>query len=85
MGVAIIPALLTPLFGVVVPATLGLFIVAILTNFFTLKIFDRRPLTDIGLGGGPGTGRNFAMGLVAWGWGGGTDAVRAFAGGSGAI
>jgi uncharacterized protein len=76
MGVAIIPALLTPLFGVVVPATLGLFIVAILTNFFTLKIFDRRPLTDIGLGGGPGTGRNFAIGLLL---GGGAAALMLFA------
>jgi membrane protease YdiL (CAAX protease family) len=66
-GISIIPVLLTPVLGVVVPATVGLFGVAVLTNFLTLKIFDRRALTDIGLGGGRGTGRNFALGLVLGG------------------
>ena len=66
-GISIIPVLLTPVLGVVVPATVGLFGVAVLTNFLTLKIFDRRPLTDIGLGGGRGTGRNFALGLLLGG------------------
>ena len=66
-GISIIPLVLSPLFGVVIPATLGLFFVAVLTNLVTMRIFDRRPLTDIGLGSGRGSGRNFVWGLLLGG------------------
>ena len=64
MGLQVIPFLLAPVFGLVVSATLGLFIIAALANVATMRIFDRRSLTDIGLGNGPGVGRNFAWGLL---------------------
>ena len=67
VGLMIVPALLSPLFGVLVPATMGLFVIALLANFFTMRIFDRRPVTDIGLGSGHGSGRNFALGLLLGG------------------
>lgn len=53
--------------GAAVSATIGLFAVAYLTNVMTMRIFDRRPLSDIGLGGAPGWGRNFAFGLLLGG------------------
>jgi membrane protease YdiL (CAAX protease family) len=64
VGLQVIPFVLVPLFGVVVSATLGLFLIAALANIATMRIFDRGPLTDIGLGGGPGVGKNFAWGLA---------------------
>jgi uncharacterized protein len=68
----ILPILLLPVFGVIVSATLGLFVIALITNFLTMRIFDRRPLTDIGLHSRPGTGKNLAWGLLL---GGGTAAL----------
>jgi uncharacterized protein len=56
--------LLFSIFGGVVAGTFGLFMTGICANFLTMRIFDRRPLTDIGLGNGPGTGRNFLLGVV---------------------
>jgi membrane protease YdiL (CAAX protease family) len=64
VGLQIIPFLLAPLFGLVVSATLGLFIIAALANVVTMRIFDRRSLTDIGLGSDAGVGQNFAWGLL---------------------
>ena len=60
------------LFGVVVAGTFGLFLTGLSANLLTMRIFDRRPLADIGLGGGPGTRRNFLIGILA---GGGTAAA----------
>jgi uncharacterized protein len=62
-----IPGLLFVGFGTVISATIGLFAVAYLTNVMTMRIFDRRPLSDIGLGAGHGTGRNFVIGLLCGG------------------
>ena len=56
--------LLVYTFGVFVAATIGLFTAGLLGNLLTLKIFDARPLTDIGLGGGLGWPRNFILGVV---------------------
>lgn len=67
IGLQIIPLVLAPLFGVVVSATLGLFIMAAVANIATMRIFDRRSLTDIGLGGGAGVGRNFGWGVALGG------------------
>jgi membrane protease YdiL (CAAX protease family) len=66
-GVQIVPLILLPLFGLVVSGTLGLFLLALAANLLTMRIFDRRPLTHIGLDGTPGSGRNFAWGLLLGG------------------
>ncbi len=50
--------------GVVISGTLGVFSAALTSNLLTMRIFDRRPLADVGLGTGRGTGRNFATGLA---------------------
>jgi hypothetical protein len=60
------------LFGVVVAGTFSLFLTGLSANLLTMRIFDRRPLADIGLGGGAGTRRNFLIGILA---GGGTAAA----------
>ncbi len=67
LGLSLIPELLRPIFGMVVSATLGLFILALLVNLLTMRIFDRRPLTDIGLTGSAGSGKNFLWGLILGG------------------
>ena len=59
--------LLFSVFGAVVAGTFGLFMTGLLANFLTMIIFDRRPLADIGLGGGPGTSRNFLLGILSGG------------------
>lgn len=64
VGLQVIPLLLLPLFGMVVSATIGLLAIAILANVLTMRIFDRRPLSDIGLNSTPGSGRNFTWGLA---------------------
>lgn len=60
------------LFGRVVAATIGLFATGIFANTITMRIFDRRPLTDIGMGSGPGSARNFLLGIL---FGGGAAAL----------
>lgn len=52
------------LFGPLVAATIGIFAAAVTTNLLTLRIFDRRPVAEIGLGTGGGAGRNLLCGLV---------------------
>jgi uncharacterized protein len=64
--------LLFSVFGGVVAGTFGLFMTGVFANFLTLRIFDRRSLVDIGLGGGPGALRNFWLGIA---YGGGIAAV----------
>jgi uncharacterized protein len=62
-----VPVLLKPLFGLVIASTIGLFVVAFVTNLLTIRVFDRRPITDIGFGGAHGGGRNFLIGLLCGG------------------
>lgn len=50
----------SPLLG----AGLGIFLTGLVANLLTIQIFDRRPLSDIGLGGGPASARNFVIGLL---------------------
>lgn len=64
VGLQIIPLLLLPIFGIVVAGTLGMFLIALLANLLTMRIFDRRPITDIGLGSSSGSGKNFGWGLL---------------------
>lgn len=52
------------LFGVVVAATIGLFASGLLANFLTMRIFDRRPLSDIGIRGGRASRTNLLMGIL---------------------
>ncbi|MBV9084589.1 MAG: CPBP family intramembrane metalloprotease [Acidobacteriaceae bacterium] len=64
-----------PLFyavGPFVAGTIGLFAAGCVANLLTMRIFDRRPLTDIGLGGGQGARRNLLLGVV---FGAGTAAL----------
>lgn len=42
---------------------LGAFATGLVANFITMRIFDGRPLADIGLAGARGSGRNFVIGL----------------------
>jgi uncharacterized protein len=60
-----LPPLLFGAFGVVTAATIGLFLVALLANGLTLRVFDRGSLADIGLGTARASGRNFLIGLAA--------------------
>lgn len=59
-----LPPLMLPLFGVVTASTVGLFLVALLANGITLRVFDRGTLADIGLGTAPASARNFLIGLA---------------------
>ena len=71
-GLAFIPGVLYYFAGPVVAATIGLFVLAVLANVLTMRIFDRRPLTDIGLGWANGSLRNLLFGLL---FGGGAAAL----------
>ncbi len=57
-------SLVLSIFGAVIAATVGLFATGLVSNFLTMRIFDRRPLTDIGLGGGRGSRTNFLIGIL---------------------
>ncbi|MGA8028299.1 MAG: type II CAAX endopeptidase family protein [Bryobacteraceae bacterium] len=72
IGLVFLSPLLLGVFGVVVAATVGLSATGLLANLLTMRIFDRRPLTDIGLGSGRGSGRNFLIGVL---FGGGAAAL----------
>jgi membrane protease YdiL (CAAX protease family) len=43
---------------------LATFATGLTANLVTMRIFDRRPLADIGLAAGQGSGRNFLLGFV---------------------
>lgn len=60
------------LFGRVVAAGIGLFATGIFSNVITMRIFDRRPMADIGVGTGRGTLRNLVLGIL---FGGGAAAL----------
>jgi membrane protease YdiL (CAAX protease family) len=64
-GASVLQLLLGGLFGGVIGATIGIFLTGLFANLLVMRIFDRRPLSDIGLGSGPGTSRNFALGILA--------------------
>lgn len=50
--------------GLVVSAAVGTFLAALTANLLTMRIFDRRPISDIGLATGHGAGRNIATGAA---------------------
>jgi membrane protease YdiL (CAAX protease family) len=59
--------LLLGVFGVVVAGTVGLCGTGLLANLLTMRIFDRRPLPDIGLQGGSPSAINFSLGVALGG------------------
>jgi membrane protease YdiL (CAAX protease family) len=63
IGLIFLNGLLLGVFGIVVAGTIGLCGTGLLANLLTMRIFDRRPLPDIGLQGGPPSAINFALGL----------------------
>ena len=75
IGLEFISSLLT-IFGVFVAATVGLCATGLLANLLTMRIFDRRPLADIGLQTGQASGINFVLGLL---FGGGSAALMLLA------
>ena len=64
IGLRLLVFLLFTVFGLVVAGTVGLCATGLLANVFTLRIFDRRPFTDIGLRGGPTSVQNLGWGLL---------------------
>lgn len=66
IGLWVLQSLLA-VFGIVVAGTFGLFLTGVLANLLTMRIFDRRPFTDIGLATGAGATRNLLIGLLAGG------------------
>jgi membrane protease YdiL (CAAX protease family) len=71
-GVQFITPLLYFTFGLLVGGTVGLCVSGLLANLLTLMIFERRPLTDIGLLWSRLAARNLVTGVV---FGGGTAAA----------
>lgn len=69
MGVLFFPAILQPLGGILVTSTLSTFAAAAVANAVVVRIYERGRLADVGLGGGPSSGREFltgtAVGLAA--------------------
>jgi hypothetical protein len=55
------------LFGLLVAGTVSLCAAGLLANLLTLKIFDRRPFTDIGLQISGASARNLALGVALGG------------------
>jgi len=76
VGVEFITPLLFWAFGLLVAGTVGLCLSGLLANILTLRIFDRRPFTDIGLHANRLSVRNFITGLV---FGGGAAALMLLA------
>lgn len=75
LGVQFITSALYWAFGALVAGTVGLCLSGLLANMLTLQIFERRPLTDIGLHLNPLAGRNLLTGFV---FGAGTAALMLF-------
>lgn len=72
IGLLFLANLLFKVFGAVVSGTVGLCVTGLLANLLTMRVFDRRPFTDIGLSVCGASGRNFGLGVV---FGGGAAAL----------
>jgi membrane protease YdiL (CAAX protease family) len=72
----IITVPLLAVFGALVAASVGLYLAGILANLSTMRVFDRRPLADIGLQVNSASGRNLALGILM---GGGAAALMLWA------
>ncbi len=67
VSVKFITSALYFVFGVLVAGTLGLGATGLLANLLTMRIFDRRPFTDIGLQTGRPSAPNFILGILSGG------------------
>ena len=76
IGLRLFQLLLYAVFGVIVAGSIGLLATALLANILTMRIFDRRPLVDIGLRLANASGLNFLFGAV---FGGGAAALMLLA------
>ncbi|HEY3453628.1 MAG TPA: type II CAAX endopeptidase family protein [Bryobacteraceae bacterium] len=76
VSVKFITSALYFVFGVLVAGTLGLGATGLLANLLTMRIFDRRPFTDIGLQTGRPSALNFILGIL---FGGGAAALMLLA------
>ena len=72
IGILFLGPLLLNTLGIVVAGTVGLCLTGLLANLLTMRIFDRRPLADIGLRAGRASGWNLMLGLL---FGGGAATV----------
>jgi CAAX protease family protein len=72
LAVRYLMPLLHVIFGLQIAGTVGLAVAGLSANVFTLAIFDRRSLVDIGLRLTGASGRHFLLGIAL---GGGTAAV----------
>jgi len=72
VGLRLITLTLYAVFGLIIAGTVGLCATGLLANWLTMRIFDRRPLSDIGLRGGQASLRNFGVGVL---FGGGAAAL----------
>jgi membrane protease YdiL (CAAX protease family) len=62
LGMAILPALMFPLAGILVASALGTFAAAAVANAIPVRIFERGRMADLGLGWSPTSGREFRVG-----------------------
>ncbi len=76
VAVRLLTLALYTIFGVLVAGTVGLGATGLLANLLTMKIFDRRPFTDIGLQTGRPSALNFVSGVL---FGGGAAALMLLA------
>jgi uncharacterized protein len=76
VAVRLLTLALYSIFGVLVAGTIGLGATGLLANLLTMKIFDRRPFTDIGLQTGRPSALNFVIGVL---FGGGAAALMLLA------
>jgi membrane protease YdiL (CAAX protease family) len=65
LGLVLFPPLIQPLAGIVVTSTLSTFASAAVANAVVVRIYERGRLSDVGLGGRPGSGREFFVGAAA--------------------
>ncbi len=65
MGLLLFPAVMLPLGGIVVTSTLSTFAAGAVANAVVVRIYERGRLADVGLGGGPTSGREFFTGVGA--------------------
>jgi uncharacterized protein len=76
VSLKLLAVLFLGLFGLLVAGTVSLSASGLLANLLTLKIFDRRPFTDIGLHLNTASARNLLLGLA---FGGGCAALMLWA------
>ncbi len=76
IGVLLLAGSLVAVFGAVVAGTIGLFLTGVFANLLTMRIFDRRPFSDIGLQANGPSLSNFFLGI---GLGGGSAAFMLIA------